>query len=153
MSPPLASWWEELTLWKRPWCWKRLKARGEVGNRRWDSWMESLTLWTWVWTNSGRWWRTGKPGVLQFMGLQRAGHGLATEQQWDHNGEARIPGTYKVSLQEEEHTPELIYTLCPYTGERTGEDTARRWLGASQEESPYQNTNMNLQASSGISSL
>ena len=29
-----------------------------------------LTLWTWVWTNSRRWWRTGKPGVLQSMGLQ-----------------------------------------------------------------------------------
>ena len=26
-------------------------------------------LWTWIWANSGRWWRTGKPGVLQFMGL------------------------------------------------------------------------------------
>ena len=44
-------------------------------------WMTSLTQWTWVWENSGRWGRTGKPGVLQFMGLQIIGHNLATEQQ------------------------------------------------------------------------
>ena len=34
-------------------------------------WMASLTQWTWVWTSSGRWWRTGKSGVLQFIGSQR----------------------------------------------------------------------------------
>ena len=43
--------------------------------------MESLTQWTWVWAGSGRWWRTGKPGMLQSMGLQRAGHDWMTEQQ------------------------------------------------------------------------
>ena len=32
------------------------------------------------WANSRRWWRTGKPGVLQSMGLQRVGHDLATKQ-------------------------------------------------------------------------
>ena len=30
-------------LWKRPWCWERLKAGGGGGNRGWDGWMESLT--------------------------------------------------------------------------------------------------------------
>ena len=39
------------------------------------------TQWTWVWANSGRWWRTGKPGMLQVMGSQRVGHDLAIEQQ------------------------------------------------------------------------
>ena len=58
----------ELTHWKRPWCWERLKARGEGDNRGWDGWMASLTQWTWAWANSRRWWRTGKPGVLQSMG-------------------------------------------------------------------------------------
>ena len=48
-----------------------LGAGGEGDNRGWDGWMASLTRWTWVWVNSGSWWRTGKPGVLQFMGLQR----------------------------------------------------------------------------------
>ena len=46
-----------------------------------DGWKASLTWWTWVWASSGRWWRTGKPGVLQSIGSQRAGHGWATEQQ------------------------------------------------------------------------
>ena len=80
-SNTLATWYEELTHWKRPWCWERLKAGGEGDDRAWDGWMASLTWWTWVWGNSGCWWRTGGPGVLQSMGLQRVGHGWATEQQ------------------------------------------------------------------------
>ena len=36
----------------------------------------------WVWVNSGSWWWTGRPGVLQFMGLQRLGHDWATELNW-----------------------------------------------------------------------
>ena len=76
----LAIWCEELTHWKRPWCWERLRAGGEGGNRGWDGWMASLTQWTWVWANPGRWWRTGKPGVLQSMGWQRLGHDLVVEQ-------------------------------------------------------------------------
>ena len=70
----LATWCEELTHWKRPWGWERLKTGGEGDDRIWDGWMTSLTQWTWVWASSGRWWRTGKPGVLQSMGLQRVGH-------------------------------------------------------------------------------
>ena len=42
-SNTLATWYEELTHWKRPWCWERLKAEGEGGNRGWDGWMASLT--------------------------------------------------------------------------------------------------------------
>ena len=57
-SNTLATWCEELTLWKRPWCWQRL--RTGAGNRRWDGWMASSTQWTWVWVNPGRWWRTRK---------------------------------------------------------------------------------------------
>ena len=56
-------------MWKadsfeKTWSWERLRAGREGGNRRWDGWMASLTQWTWAWTNSGRWWRTGKPGFL-----------------------------------------------------------------------------------------
>ena len=50
-----------------------------------DGWMPSLTRWTWVWVNSGSWWWTGRPGVLQFMGLQRIGHDWATELNWENN--------------------------------------------------------------------
>ena len=53
---------------------ERLKARGEGDSRGWDGWMASLTQWKWVWANSGRQWRTGKPGILQSMGSQRVGH-------------------------------------------------------------------------------
>ena len=69
-SNTLATWCEELTHWKRPWCWERLKAGGEGDDRGWDGWMASLTWWMWVWVNSGSWWWTGRPGMLQFMGSQ-----------------------------------------------------------------------------------
>ena len=62
---------------KRPWYWERLKAGGHRDGRGWDGWMASLTQWTWVWTSSGSWWWTGRPGVLQSMGLQRVGHDLS----------------------------------------------------------------------------
>ena len=77
----LATWLEEPTHWKRLWCWERLKAGGEGGNRGWDGWMASQTQLKWVWANSRRWWWTGKPGVLQSMGSQRVRHNWATEQQ------------------------------------------------------------------------
>ena len=46
--------------------------------------MASRTRWTWVWVNFGRWWWTGRPGVLWFMGSQRVGHDWATELNWTH---------------------------------------------------------------------
>ena len=51
-SSTLATSCEELTHWKRPWCWEGLGAGGEGDNRGWDGWMASLTRWTWVWVNS-----------------------------------------------------------------------------------------------------
>ena len=73
---------EELTHWKRPWCWEGLGAGGEGDDRGWDGWMASLTQWTWVWVNSGSWWWTGRLGVLWFMGLQRVRHNWETELNW-----------------------------------------------------------------------
>ena len=67
---------------KRPWYWERLKVGGEGDDRGWDGWMASPTRWTWVWVNSGSWWWTGMPGVLQFIGSQRAGHDWDTELNW-----------------------------------------------------------------------
>ena len=69
-SNTLATWCEELTHLKRPWCWGRLKAGGEGDDSGWDGWIASLTQWTWVWVNSGSWWWTDRPGVLQSMGSQ-----------------------------------------------------------------------------------
>ena len=69
-SKTLATWCKELTHLKRLWCWERLKAGGEGDDRGWDGWMASPIQWTWVWVNSRSWWWTGRPGVLQSMGLQ-----------------------------------------------------------------------------------
>ena len=44
----------------------------------WHHWLDGC----WIWVNSGRWWWTGRPGMLQFMGLQRVGHDWATELNW-----------------------------------------------------------------------
>ena len=73
-SNTLATWCEELSHLKRPWCWEGLRAGGEGDNRGRDGWMASPTRWTRVWVNSGSWWWTGRPGVLRFMGLQRVRH-------------------------------------------------------------------------------
>ena len=77
----LATWCKELTHWKRPWCWERLKT-GEGDDREWDGWMASETWWTWVLVSSGSWWWTGKPGMLQSMELQRVRHDWVTELNW-----------------------------------------------------------------------
>ena len=61
--------------------WERLRAGRQRGDRGWPGWMASPTQRTWAWANSGRKWRTGKPGVLQSTGSQRVGHNLANEQQ------------------------------------------------------------------------
>ena len=61
---------------------------GKIEGRRrrgWQRmrWLDSITAqWTWVWVNSGSWWWTGRPGVLQSMGLQRVEHKWATELNW-----------------------------------------------------------------------
>ena len=78
-SNTLATWCEELTHLKRPWCWERLKVGGEGDDRGWDGWMASLTQWTWVWVNSRSWWWTRRPGLLQSMGSQRVRHDRVTE--------------------------------------------------------------------------
>ena len=64
-APHVESW----LIW-RPWCWERLRAGGQGGDRGWDGWMASPTQWTWVWVDSGSWWWTGRPSVLRFMGSQ-----------------------------------------------------------------------------------
>ena len=70
-SSTLATWCEELTYWKRPDAGKdwRQEAKGMTEDE-----MASLTQWTCVWVSSGSWWWTGKPGVLQSVWSQRAGH-------------------------------------------------------------------------------
>ena len=79
--PPHAKSW----LIGKDWCWEGLGAGGEGDDRGWDGWMASLTRWTWVSVNSGRWWWTGRPGVLRFMGSQKVRHDWETDMIWsDH---------------------------------------------------------------------
>ena len=81
-SNTLATWYAELTHWKRPWCWERLKAGGEgmtedemIG---WHHWLDRH----WVWVSSRSWWCTGRPGVLQPIGAQRVEHDWVTGLDW-----------------------------------------------------------------------
>ena len=78
----LATWCEELIHCKRSWCWERLKAGGEGDDGGLDVWISLPTQWTEVWASSRRWWRAGKPGVLQSMGSQIIGHDWANELKW-----------------------------------------------------------------------
>ena len=65
-SNTLATWYKELTHWKRPWCWERFKAGGEGDDRGWGGWMASLTQWT---------------GVCR-EALHAAVHGVAKSRTW-----------------------------------------------------------------------
>ena len=80
-SNTFATWCKELTHWKRPWCWERLRAGGEGDDSGWDGWMASPTWWTWVWVSSGSWWWTGRSGSCSPWG-RRVGHNWATELNW-----------------------------------------------------------------------
>ena len=95
-SNTLATWWEELTHLKRPWCWERLKAGGEGDDRGWDGWMPSPTQQTWVWVSSQSWWWTGREA------RSAAVHGVAKSQDmteqlnWTDGGKGTVMwGLYK----------------------------------------------------------
>ena len=60
----------------------KTEGRRRRDDRGWDGWMASLTQWTWVWVDSGSWWLTARPGVLQFMESPRVRHDWATELNW-----------------------------------------------------------------------
>ena len=70
---------------KDPNAGKRLKAGGEGNDRGWNGWMASPTQWTWVWANFRSWWGTGKPGILQSMGLAVLGLLQSKSQTWLSN--------------------------------------------------------------------
>ena len=91
-SSILATWYEGLTHWNRPWCWEKLKAEGEGDNRGWDGWMTSPTQCTWVWVNSGSWWWTGRLACCDSWG-RRVGHGWAAELNWT---ESAIPSNHLI---------------------------------------------------------
>ena len=123
-SSTLAMWWADSL--------EKTLMLGKIEGRRrrgWDDWMTSPMQWSWTWANSGRWWGTGKSGMLQ---SQRARHNLVTEQQlgkeksvWD--GEAFVPESSSPSLKiqlwhhfycgplSRPHMGHSISHLCVYT--------------------------------------
>ena len=114
-SSTLASSCEELTHWKRPWCWERSGAGGEGDDRGWDGWMASSTQWTWVWVNSGSWWWTGRPGVLWFMGSQRVWHDWTTELNWKaYRLTSRWKDTYIMVWEGSESRSFCLYGVIVY---------------------------------------
>ena len=74
------------------------KNGGEGANRGWDVWISSPTQWTWVWVNFRSWWWTGRPGVLQSMGLQRVGHNWVTELNWAKKYRLPVTSPAKMGL-------------------------------------------------------
>ena len=90
----LAIWCKEPTHWKRPWCLERLKAGIEGDDRGQDGWMASPTRWIWVWIDSGSWWWTERPGMLQSAGSPKVGHNWVTELNWTENWYCEDIGSY-----------------------------------------------------------
>ena len=97
---------------------ERLGAGGKGDDSGWDGWMASLTWWTWVWVNSGRWWWTGRPGVLQFMGSQIVGHDWATElnelNRWTYLCVSLISRTICGTGWLRTHSPSFYSWTSPY---------------------------------------
>ena len=83
-SNTLAPWCEELTHWKRPWCWERLKAEGEGDSREWDGWMASPPWCTWLWARSRTWWWTGTLVCCSLWGLKESWLSDWTELSWTY---------------------------------------------------------------------
>ena len=79
---PLATWCEELTHLKRPWCWEGLKAEGEGDDRGWDGWMASPTQWTWVWVNSGSLVMDREAWHASVHAVAKSQTGLSFRQDW-----------------------------------------------------------------------
>ena len=55
--------------------------------------MATLTEWTWIWANSGRWWRTGKPGML---------HSMVSQSQTQLSDWTRQENTWKRQIEEKQ---------------------------------------------------
>ena len=112
-SNTLATWCQELTHWKRPWCWERLKAGGEGDDRRWDGWMASPTQWTWVWVNSRSWCWTGSATV----------HGATKTRLSDWNERNRDYGAAQG------FKPTLTISVCKWSHILCGQKLSYKYTG------------------------
>ena len=85
-------------------------------DRGWDGRMASPTWSTWVWVNSGSWWWTGRPGVLQSMGSQRVRRDWVTEQNWCVYGHLSGPALHPVGPR--------VHSSCCQSAQPRGCDLA-----------------------------
>ena len=104
-----------------------IRAGGEEGNRGWDGWMASWTQWTWVWANSRRRWKTGKPDLLQPMGLQRVGLNLATEQQQSNSGASLVVQWQRICLPMQKMRVQSLSGEYPLTEEMATHSSILAW--------------------------
>ena len=91
-SKTLATWCEEVTHWKKPWCWERLRAGREGGWQR-MKWLDDITnskdmCLSKLWET----WKRGKPGVLPFMGIKESETSYQLNNNWCHRP-GQIPAT------------------------------------------------------------
>ena len=101
--------WEELTHWKRPWCWERLKVGREGDDRRWDGWMASLTQWTQVWAN----WEIVKDREAWCSAV----HGVAKGQTWLRDWKTTsLLGSGKSRTKKEAYLKGLFCTSLMWQG-------------------------------------
>ena len=95
----------------------KTEGRRRRGGKRWDGWMASPTQWTWVWANSRKWWRKGKPDLLQSIESQRIRHHLATEQRppyWP-NYRFSLSSLCSLHLQYSAQYSQKSFLLPPYS--------------------------------------
>ena len=107
-TPPDAKSW---FIWKDPDAGKDW-GQEEKGRTEDRGWMASLTQWTWVWVNSGSWWWTGRPGVLQSMESQRVGHDWATKLNWTDSSPFSLEFQTFVQLNVVKKMKVLVAQLC-----------------------------------------
>ena len=128
-SNTLATWCEELTHWKRPWCWERLRAEGEGDHRGWDGWMKLLTRWTWVWVDSRSWWWQG--GLVCCSSWCRKESDMTERLNWTELMNAMLARAYhipkkkkKICIKSNKYLLIFVFFLPKVLSDESGTDIA-----------------------------
>ena len=87
------------------------------------------THWTWVWVNSGSWWWTGRPDVLQSMGSQRVRHTWATKLNWRWGDSVMGEGCYHHYFVAGEAEVERDWMICLRSRDWCGAEMGFEGLG------------------------